>query len=575
MIGRQVHPGARRNRRVLKDWARGGRGRGLACGHPALLVLVVGVGLLLRLLLVERLSPHVDEPASVLAAQMVAEHGLPILPSGVLYLQGATLSFLLAPLFWLGFGDLDHLAVLRLVSAAAGTVAVWLTYVLGRQLTGSAGLGLLAAVCVGLDPANLQWSAHVRPYALLQVLSLAIVWVFLRVVMEPSPRLLATLVALFWVATFTHVGVTLLWPPMLLVTVLVHGRTLGTTRRSLVIGLALCLVGPLALVAINSAFGGTSQTAAGATRGIAFVGNHLLALRGWLHPSLAAWRDLFRGIAVADLMPITLAAASGFLLGPWVFADPTATRNGDHRRALGALLALYWVPILVVAVFAVERQPRYFVNIHPLGYLVLVAAVQTLLQAPRAFARQGVLLQIAGGGLVAFLLVAVVSGARWRFAHQSVDADPRPALAYVATHHRAGDPILVAMPPAAYLVLGGRDDLRFLAGPETSNRTLRYVRHSANGRSVDYWVGVEVIASTAALCNQLATHPESWLVIDRLRLRSSWAYQGPMADVIRGATDEVLATPDGQLVLRRKQSDEWTASARQQCQAEGVIMENR
>ncbi len=352
MIGRHVHQGARPDRRVLEDWVPSGgetprvrrtvsarwRGRGLAWDHPSLVALVIGAGLLLRLLLVERLSPHVDEPASVLAAQMVAERGAPVLPSGVLYLQGATLSYLLAPLVWLGFGDLDHLAALRLVSAVGGAVAVWLTYVLGRQLTTSARLGLLAAVCAALDPADLQWSAHVRPYALLQALSLAIVWVFLRAGMEPRCRLLVALVALFWGAVFTHIGVVLLWPPMLLVAVLRYGRALGARCRPLALALALCLVGPAALVIINDAFGGTSQTAAGSTHGIAFVGNHLLSLRGWLHPSLAAWQDIFHGSAVADLMPITLAAASGLLIGPWVFAVPRATGDEGTARACDLLL---------------------------------------------------------------------------------------------------------------------------------------------------------------------------------------------------------------------------------------------
>src|SRR3712207_8563149 len=49
-------------------------------------------------------STHVDEAPSILAARMVAERGVPVLPSGVLYLQGAPLSYLLAPLLWAGAG---------------------------------------------------------------------------------------------------------------------------------------------------------------------------------------------------------------------------------------------------------------------------------------------------------------------------------------------------------------------------------------------------------------------------------------------------------------------------------------
>ncbi len=105
---------------------------------PVVLAVILAIGLLMRLTASERLSPHVDEPASVLAAHMVAQRGVPILPSGTLYLHGATLSYLLAPLVWLGFGDLEDLAALRLVSVVAGLVAVFLTYRIGHLVTGAA-----------------------------------------------------------------------------------------------------------------------------------------------------------------------------------------------------------------------------------------------------------------------------------------------------------------------------------------------------------------------------------------------------------------------------------------------------
>src|SRR5687767_5791717 len=87
---------------------------------PALFTLSLAV----RLVAARRLSFHVDEQFSLLGAHAVAERGLPFLPSGVPYLHGATLSYLLAPLILFGADDLSDLRALRLVSAVAGALTV-------------------------------------------------------------------------------------------------------------------------------------------------------------------------------------------------------------------------------------------------------------------------------------------------------------------------------------------------------------------------------------------------------------------------------------------------------------------
>src|SRR4051812_5620241 len=93
-------------------------------GLPFLMLL----GLLLRLAAAHSLPQHFDEGAMLLGVHAVAERGLPILPSGALYLHGATHSYLLAPLVWLGWGDLGHLFILRAASAVLGVVTIYLTY---------------------------------------------------------------------------------------------------------------------------------------------------------------------------------------------------------------------------------------------------------------------------------------------------------------------------------------------------------------------------------------------------------------------------------------------------------------
>ncbi|HEY7032039.1 MAG TPA: hypothetical protein VH482_11950, partial [Thermomicrobiales bacterium] len=64
---------------------------------PAALLALVVAAFLIRLSTAEHLSSHVDEAASIMAARAVAHKGAPVFPSGTLYLQGGTLSYVLAP----------------------------------------------------------------------------------------------------------------------------------------------------------------------------------------------------------------------------------------------------------------------------------------------------------------------------------------------------------------------------------------------------------------------------------------------------------------------------------------------
>jgi uncharacterized membrane protein len=90
---------------------------------------------------------------------------VPILPSGVLFLQGFTLSCVL-PLFDRAPDPFD-LTWLRAASAIFGAACVPAAYRVARTLGTGRGLALFAAAGVALDGTSIEWGAHVRPYALL------------------------------------------------------------------------------------------------------------------------------------------------------------------------------------------------------------------------------------------------------------------------------------------------------------------------------------------------------------------------------------------------------------------------
>jgi hypothetical protein len=150
-----------------------------------------------------------------------------------------------------------------------------------------------------------------------------------------------------------------------------------------------------------------------------------------------------------------------------------------------------------------------------------------------------------------------------------VEPDHVAALGYVAAERQPGEAVAVALPATAYLALGGRDGLYFLAGAADHPRVDRYTRLADDGRRTDYWAGADAIASTAALCAFLRDEPDAWLVVDQQRLSVGWAYAGPFADVLTGATREVYRARRDALVLRPLPPNEWASGAEERCRGSG------
>lgn len=523
-------------------------------------VALFALGGAVRLAAARGLSFHVDEQFSLLGAQMVAERGVPLLPSGVPYLHGATLSYLLAPLVRLG---LDDLATLRLVSAGAGAVAVVLAYGLARDALGPRWAGLLAAVPVALDPLGVQWGGHVRMYALLQALVLALVWIFLRIVRDgPTPRRAGALAVVFWAATFTHLEAALLLPPLVLAAFALRDRLDPGARRLLGTALGACALAPITLVAATRALGAVADQRPEALPDEAFLGEHMVNLGHLLQPDLADWRGLFAHNAFAELMPPLLVMLSGLLVARCVFPGDGAD-VGPPPRVVGALLACYWLPIVAIASFTVAQQPRHLLFLHPLGYAIVAVAAADLARGTRRHLRRPARVAAAA---IAVAAVAAPAAGLWHLAgHPVVEADYATAMRYVADHHVPGQPVITTFPPIAYLALGGGADLRYLVRLGDGSLVQRYTVRTAAGTDVDRWVGSPAVTSVADLCHLLMERSDAWVVVDDGRLDADWGYRGDAATVLRGTTVRVLDAVGGAFVARAAPAAEWSSAAMEVC----------
>ena len=105
---------------------------------------------------------HADETYDLFAARMIAEHGVPIFPSGMLWPAGGPLPYLEAPFVAL-FGVLSHWG--RVPSFVFSTLSVLALYHLGRGMFGRV-VAAAGALAWALDPEAVLWGAYARQYSL-------------------------------------------------------------------------------------------------------------------------------------------------------------------------------------------------------------------------------------------------------------------------------------------------------------------------------------------------------------------------------------------------------------------------
>ena len=526
----------------------------------ALLVMTLIFGALSRLAAARHLSPHIDEPASVLAAEMVRERGFPIFPSGVPYFQGATLSYLLQPLIWLGLGDITDLHAMRIVSVIAGVLTIGATYLLARQVSGQRWIGVVAAMLLAIDPSSIKWSGLVRMYGLLELVSVLLVLVFTTTMMDgvTRPRLISIAV-LFWLAIFTHIATVLLLPPMLLVAFAVYGRALWHKRRDLGLTLVVSAVAPVALTVLNELLQttGARASAGGDIPGVSFVGDHLFHPSTILSPAFDSWEELFLTSTLSHVTPYVMVLISAALFGIWFLSSATDAPDRRSRIGVGSMLACYWIPVIIVGMVTNEPQERYLLLIVPTG--AAIVAISTLVLADRAIAmmKRGLVSwqRWAYAGAAIFLIFLIVvqqgSGILGLQRQRQLDPDYIAASQWVDERREPGQLVLSAMTPAPYLVFGeDKEDLAFFSGNAYSIRTQRYTRVNDDGEIVDYWIGVPSVYLVNDLCTTLQENPKAWILIDRARLYNGLAFGGYLAQVLDGMTYVAYLGPANMLVLR-------------------------
>ena len=408
---------------------------------------------------------------------------------------------------------------MRFISVIAGVLMVFFVYKLGRVLTNEAWPAVMASGMVAIEPMSIRWSGYLRMYGPLQMFSMILAYCYARVILQgPTRRLLAACVVVFWLGVFTHVAMVLVWPAMALIALVTYRRQLRHERRDITIMLGLCLGAPIALTLVNRIFSPSDRRVSSEMPVFSFVGDHVLSLRALLKPDLASYQLLFTGSALVHLMPYVFFGLTFLLVGAYLVRKP-AEEDRPIRAAVGFLLAFYWMPMLLVAIFTNEPQERYVIHFQAFGFLIVALSVQLLVERlPRTEAEtiwQARIFRWSGLFLALLVFVHIGSGINYLRNNTALDPDYIDASEYVAARKEPGEKVIVGLSPAPYLALDGSEDLIFLPGPWYSLRALRYTRVTNEQKRIDYWAGAPAYVTTAELCGTLLNEPGTWLIIDR------------------------------------------------------------
>jgi hypothetical protein len=470
------------------------------------------------------ISLYVDEFTTLWAAGRVMANGVPIMPSGVLYTRGLLATYVTALAGALA-GGLSYSAG-RLPSLLFGLAAIAAIFAVGRREWNSR-VGWLAALGLVLLPEAIVWSARARFYAQLQFFALLTLWAAYAAIQHrpqavpqeaavlPSARRHLLFAALFVLALFSQEQMVLLYPSILLATLLWRGwRYL--LRPQVWPAHAVCLA------------------AMGVRFGIEILGQPgyfetIQAERPYIGLILdlpAAWSAYAELLVSLERLPWTVFGLLALVVAVFAWGKQRgrmAQVVAFHQATLFfALQFIFMLGFILLFVGGQWRETRYLFLVQPAWLLIGAAGavwavdwlVARLIRRPSARPAW----RWAATALVALLAAASLWQPAQAVLARQVEGYDK-VLAYVAQERLPGDVVMSPQPPACAFVLGPCD---YYAVQKVYEEFVVPRGLAAGGELVDRWSGARLLNDASALEQVIRQSPVTWFVTDRFRLATRY-----------------------------------------------------
>ena len=483
------------------------------------LLLLIGFWLRLSLLLGSVF--HSDEFFSMLAAKIVAQRGLPILPSGLFYDHGLLLSFLAGAFVALA-GFKEEVVRWPVLLISVFTIAAY--YVTAWRLFDSRITGLLAATLATFDTASIVWGTRARMYTLAHLfVLLSLAFLLDGTLKHPNQRSRYLSLVFLVAALFSHTITFLIVPPLailLLIFTLTYRRDWLRHPRiwQEAIIVLIVLAGALAVVALGQTGSIVSLQDADADA-VAPLG--LEFLQGFFSPGLEWSRfdnlvGFFEASEYRWLLPVIALSLLVTVLR--VFRRMTTFVDVALMfLALFVILVVFEMGALLTDSWSISR---YLIIVVLPAFLLLSAGslarllqwlacqVSRLVKKPDQQAWLTANIPLLG----VLLIIAWLGVGALSEAPAQGTGDYHTAFAFVRENWQPEDRVMTFHPAAAYLYLGRSD---YYANQATA-KVLQEEEDEA--AYIDRITGSPLIDTVEELNAALASGHRIWFVVDRHRL---------------------------------------------------------
>lgn len=513
--------------------------------------VLILTGLFLRANYLRQSHPYIDEYFTMLAADMVQQHGYPLLPSGLIYTPGLLYTYLAAILGGLlkivGPVPFQAEMVYRIPNLLISAGAMASIFFVAKQWFSNYA-ALIALTLMALYPHGIVWGARVRMYTLVFLLLPLVAYAFYRASLFPEKWCwLLLALGLFFMGTLAHNWMMIMAPPLVVGAAIV-ARGSGSLARWRWQGWlpALVVIGIASFISIRlaSLFLPTHNLDS------QDMGWHgiLLATLGRLNPVIGLMDSvvLLNEFVWQNWFNLPLVALSLLALPALWLLRPTRSTTHQEKQMFLAMVYLYilFLGAIFEFVFVVEpglRHQRYASPVMLLAFIIIGGWVEFGLTTfnrnhiQAVLSKAAILILLVVLGWLSFLQVP-------RLFYSSLPPVAyEKAFQFVRQNFVTRDALLSPLPAAAHFYF---DDPGYFIGQHATDA---FINLNNQGIIGDRWRGAPWLRETEVFKDVLRTAPRTWLVIDTFTF--GWQFDSDWIQIMRRNTPKVWEE-DGVMVFR-------------------------